>query len=66
MFMTLGCSVVKEHAVFKIKYNEDYRTKLIKTSLVDKMYDLESYHMFNLFLKNLFEPDSNIVNVYFE
>ena len=48
MFMTLGCSVAMEHAVFKIKYNQDYSTKLIETSIVDKIYDFESYHMLNL------------------
>lgn len=29
--------------VFIIKYNEEYFTKLIGTSLVDKIYDFESY-----------------------
>ena len=42
--MTLGCSVAKEHAVLKIKYNEDHSTNLIKTSPADKIYDIESYH----------------------
>ena len=36
MFVTLGCSVAKEHAIFKIKYNEDYSNKLIETSLIGK------------------------------
>ena len=31
-----------KHAVFKIIYNEEYSTKLIETSLVDKIYDSES------------------------
>ena len=48
MFMTLGCSVTMEHAVFKIKYNQDYSTKLFEISIVGKIYDFESYHMLNL------------------
>ena len=48
MFMTLGWSPAKEHDVFKIKYNQDYSTKLIEISLVDKIYDFESYHVLNL------------------
>ena len=54
LFITLGCSVAKEHAVFIIKYNQDYSTKLIEISPVDKIYDFESYHVLNLiFLKTL-------------
>ena len=37
--------MAKENAVFKIKYNKDYETKLIETSNVDKIHDLESCHM---------------------
>ena len=37
-----------EHAVSKIKYNQDYSTKLIEISIVDKKYDFESYHVLNL------------------
>ena len=48
MVMTLGCSVAKEHAVFIIAYNEDYSTKLIEISLVDKIYYFESFHVLNL------------------
>ena len=40
----------KEHAVFKIKYNQDYSTKLLEISIVDKIYDFESYHVLNLIL----------------
>ena len=64
--MTLGCSVAMEHAVFKIRYNQDYSTKLIEISIVDKLYDFESYHMLNLIFKKLFAPDSNDVYVFFE
>ena len=46
--MTSGCSLTKEHEVFKIEYNEDPSTKLIETSLVDKIYDFESYHVLTL------------------
>ena len=52
MFMMLGCSVAMEHAVSKIKYNQDYSTKLIEISIVDKIYDFESYYVFNLIFKN--------------
>ena len=38
--LMLGCSMAKEHAVLKIKCNKDYETKLIETSNVDKIYDL--------------------------
>ena len=48
MLMTLWCSVAQEHAIFIIKYNEDCLTKLIETSLVDKIYDFESYPELNL------------------
>ena len=50
--MTLGCSVAMEHAVFKIRYNQDYSTKLFEISIVDKKYDFESYHVLNLIFKN--------------
>ena len=50
MFMTLGCSVAMEHAVFKIKYKQDCSTKLIEISIVDYIYDFESYHVLNLIL----------------
>ena len=49
-----------------IKYNEDYSTKLFKTSLVDKIYDSESYHVLTLIFKKLFAPESNVVYVFFE
>lgn len=49
--LTLGCSMAKENADFKIEYNKDYETKLIETSNVDKIYDLESYHMLIWFKK---------------
>ena len=52
MFMALGCSVAMEHAVFKIRYNQDYSTKLFEISIVDKKYDIESYHVLNLIFKN--------------
>ena len=48
MFVTLGCAVAYEHAVFIIKYNEDYSTKLIETSLVDKIYGFEYNQVLNL------------------
>ena len=64
--MTLGCSVAMEHAVFKIKYNQDYSTKLIEISIIDKIYDFESYHVLNLIFKKLSAPDSNVVFVFFE
>ena len=48
MVMTMGGSVAKEHAGFIIKYNKDYSTKLSETSLVDKIYDFESYLVLNL------------------
>ena len=66
MFMTLGCSVAKEHAVLKIKYNEDHSTNLIKTSPADKIYDIESYHVYNLIFKKPFAPDSNVVYIFVE
>ena len=35
-----------------MKYNEDYSTKLIETTLVHKIYDFESYHELEfIFLK---------------
>ena len=52
MFMALGCSVAMEHAVLKIRYNQDYSTKLIEISIVDKKYDFESKHVLNLIFKN--------------
>ena len=64
MFMTLGCSVAMEHSVFKIKYNQDYSTKLIEISIVDKIYDFESYDVLNLIFKKLSAPDSNVVYVF--
>ena len=48
-----------------IKYNEDFSTKLIETSLVDPIYDFQSYHESNLIFKNLFASDSNVVCVFF-
>ena len=58
--MTLGCSVAKEHAVLKIKYNEDHSTNLIKTSPADKIYDIESYHCTIWFSKNLLRPTATL------
>ena len=68
MFMTLGCYVAREHAVFKIKYNADLHvsTKLIETSLADKIYDFESYHVLNLIFEKRFVPDRNVVYVIFK
>ena len=37
-----------KHDVFKIKYIEDYSTKCIEKSLVDKIYDSESFYVLNL------------------
>ena len=34
--------ITSKHAVFKIIYIEEYSTKLIETSPVDKIYDSES------------------------
>ena len=53
-----------EHAVFKIKYNPDYSTKLIEISIIDKIYYFESYNVLNLIFKKLFAPDSNVVYVF--
>ena len=43
-----------------IKYDEDYSTKLIETSLVDKVYDFESYHVLNLFFFNFLCPTATL------
>ena len=45
MFMTLVYSVAMEYAVFKIRYNQDYSTKLIEISNGDKIYNFESYQI---------------------
>ena len=37
MFMMFGCSLAKEYAVFKIKFDEVLSTILIETSLVDEL-----------------------------
>ena len=60
MFFTLGCSMAKEHAVFKNKINEYYSTKLNETSFVDKIYDLKSYYVLNLICQKLFPPESKV------
>ena len=52
--------------VLRIKYNEDYSTKLIETSHVNNIYDFESYHALNLIFYKPFAPDSNVVYVFFE
>ena len=44
---------------------KDYWTKLIDKSLVDKIYDFESYHVLDLILKKKMAPDNNIVYVFF-
>ena len=55
MFMTFGFSVVKEHAVFINKYNEDFSTKLIETSQDNQIYDFESYDaLYLIFLKTFY------------
>ena len=41
-----------EYAVLNIRYNQDYSTKLIEISIVDKKYDFESNHVLNLIFKN--------------
>ena len=35
---------------------KDYSTKLIDKSLVDKIYDFESYHVLDLILKKKWRP----------
>ena len=60
MFFTLGCSMAKEHAVFKNKLNEYYSTKLNETSFVDKIYDIKSYYVLNLICQKLFLPESKV------
>ena len=65
-FQTFGCSVAKDRAVFKIKHNEEYSTKLIETSLVEKIYDFESFHVLNLIFFKLSASDSNVVFVFLE
>ena len=55
-----------EYAVFKVKYNQDKSTKLIETSLVDRIHDFESYHVLHMIFKKLLAPNSNIVyGIYF-
>ena len=60
MFITLGCSVAKGHAVLKIKCNQDYSTKLIEISLFDKINDFESYHVLNLIFKTILGPSATL------
>ena len=60
LFVTLGCSVAKEDAVFKIKYNQDYSTKLIEISPVDKIYDFESNNVLNLIFKTFLRPSATL------
>ena len=38
-----------------VKYNDDYSTKLIEASHVDKIYDFESYHALNLIYSPIFQ-----------
>ena len=53
-----------EHAVFKIKYNQDYFTKLIEISIVDKIYEFDYYQVIILIF--CFAPDRNVVYEFFE
>ena len=64
--LTLGCSVAYKHAVFIFRCHKYYSTKLIATSLVDKLYDFESNHVLNLISLKRFVSDGNVVYVFVE
>lgn len=46
--------MTKEHAAFKIKNNEEYSTKLVETSLIDKVYDFEYNNMVDMIYRYTF------------
>ena len=64
VFLTLGCSVAMEHALFKIKYDKYCKSKLNETFLVDQIYDFKSHKVLNFIFVMFDAVDSNIVYVF--